>query len=363
MGVAARWRSTTVAQGSVLVVAVWVVLAGCARDGVGAEGVTVSGAPSRGVACSPTPVVTPTEERTTGWLSGEQEPLRLDHDTIGQYGAGHADEFAGVWLANEPWVRLVAAFTDNLEAHCAALRDIVAHPERLEVVRRDHSVEDRQRIRAEIEPLMTSDGLIQGIGDVQDHVSVELRADGEDLAAKLWARYGDAVRLRVGTAPYPPSDSPTVATACDIGEIAEWPPGVSASLELADDAIASGTNTGGTVTIVNESADRFTADLGEPEIGWVFEEGATTPVGAFTGGVAGWGRDVDLAPGEQATLDVLVGTASCDPSRGYGLPPGTYDVRATLSTAHEETAEGQIVPGPTWLSEPERLRIREGSDG
>jgi hypothetical protein len=108
MGVAARWRSTTVATGNALMVAVCVLLAGCAR-------------------------------------------------------ADHTDEFAGVWLANEPWVRIVVAFTDNLEGHCAALRDIVAHPGRLEVVLRDHTVQDRRRIRAEIEPLMTPDGPIQGL--------------------------------------------------------------------------------------------------------------------------------------------------------------------------------------------------------
>jgi hypothetical protein len=198
MGVAARWRSRTVATCSVLVVAVCVLLAGCARDGVAAEGVTPSGA----AACSPTPVVTPSEERTPGWVGGEQLVLHSDHDAIGQYGADHADEFAGVWLASEPWVRIVAAFTDNLEAHCAALRDIVAHPEHLEVVQRDHTVEDRRRIRAEIEALRTPDGPIQGIGDGRGHVSVDLRADGEGLAAELWARYGDAVHLRVGTAPY-----------------------------------------------------------------------------------------------------------------------------------------------------------------
>jgi hypothetical protein len=246
------------------VVAVCVLLAGCARDGVAVEGVTPSTAPLRTAACSPTPVVTPSEERTPGWIGGEQLVLHSDQGAIGQYGADHADEFAGVWLASEPWVRIVAAFTDNLEAHCAALRDIVAHPERLEVVQRDHTVEDRRRIRAEIEPLMTPDGPIRGIGDGKDYVAVDLRADGEPLAAELWARYGDAVQLTVGGKPYPPSDSPTAAAACDIGEIAEWPPGVSASLELADDAIAVGKDGGGAVTIVNRSRQRFTAELGEP---------------------------------------------------------------------------------------------------
>jgi hypothetical protein len=342
------------------IVAVCVLLAGCARDGVAAEGISPSAVASRGVACSPAPVVTPSEGRTPGWGSGEQV-LYSDHNAIDRYGADHAEEFAGAWLAKETGVRLVAAFTDNLEAHCAALRDIVAHPERLEVVRRDHTVEDRRRIRAEIESQMTPDGPIWGIGDGPDHVSVDMRADGEALAAELWARYGDAVGLRVGTAPYPPPDPPTVATACDIGEIVEWPAGVAATLEVDDDVIASGKDTGGRATIVNDSAERFTADLGETEVGYVFEEGGTTPVGVYTRGMAGpVGVGADLAPGEQISVNVVVGTASCDISRGYALPPGTYDVRAVFPATYEDT--GQIVPGPTWLSQPARLRVVEGTD-
>jgi hypothetical protein len=158
----------------------------------------------------------------------------------------------------------------------------------------------------------------------------------------------------------PPSDSPTAATACDIGEIAEWPPDVSASLELADDVIVSGKHGRGTVTIVNRSRERFTAELGEPEIGWVFEKGGTTPVGAFAGAIAGHGRTADLTTGERIALSVVVGTASCDPSHGYALPAGTYDVRAMVT--NEDTAEGAMVPGPVWLSQPARLRVVEGSD-
>jgi hypothetical protein len=178
------------------------------------------------------------------------------------------------------------------------------------------------------------------------------------------ARYGDAIRVRVGAAPYPPSDSPSAAIGCDIGKIDDWPPGVSASLSLEDDIVVSGRHGRATVTIVNGSAERFRAELGEPEVGWVFEQGGTTPVGAFTGGIGGVGKTIDLAPGEQAGLDVVFGTASCDPSRGYALPPGTYEVRAVLPTASEESAGGEIVPGPVWLSDPVRLRIVAGeSDG
>jgi hypothetical protein len=353
MGVAVRWRST-VATGSLLVS--FVLLAGCARDGLAADSPSPSAVASRASACSPAPVVVPSEERTTGWLSGEQEPLRSDLDVVLEYGAERPDEFTGAKVANEPWVRIVAAFTDNLDEHCAALHDVVAHPERLEVVRRPYSLDELQRIRDEIQPMMTSEGLIEGLGISWDHVSVELRADGEALAAELWARYGAALRLQVARAPYPPSDSPTAGVPCDIGEIDAWPPGVSASLELEDDVVVSGAHGRGTVTIINESAERFRADLGEPEIGWIFEQGATTPVGVFTGAIAGEGRTANLAPGEQIALRMVFGTAACDPSQGYALPPGTYDVRSVVS---EETPGDE---GSTWLSDPARLRVVEAAD-
>jgi hypothetical protein len=351
MGVATRW----ILAARVLVIAGGVVLAGCGPDPMATEGASPSAAPSKSTACSPTPLITPSEERTHGWWGGEQLPLMSDRDAIAQYGAEHPDEFAGVKFANEPWVRLVAAFTGNLDAHCTALQELVAHPERLEVIRLRHTVEDLQRIRDEIQSQMTPDGPIIGIGESFGYVNVELRADGEPVAAELWARYGDALRLRVGAAPYPPSDSPSAAFACDIGVIDEWPRGVSATLDLQDDVIASGKHGRGTVTIINESDERFREELGQPEVGWVFEQGGTTPVGAFTGAIAGEGRPIDLAPGEQDSLTMVFGTASCDPSRGYALPPGIYEVRAVLPA---ETPSAR----PTRLSDPARLRI-VGSDG
>jgi hypothetical protein len=348
--------------GSVFVIVGGVLLAGCGRYPVAAEGASPSAAASKSAACSPAPLITPSEERTPGWWGGEQLPLMSDSDAIARYGAEHPDEFAGVRFANEPWVRVVAAFTGNLDAHCAALQELVAHPERLEVVRLRYAVADLRRIRDEIQSQMTPDGPIMGVGESMGYVDVELRADGEPVAAELWARYGDAVRLRVGTAPYPPSDSPTAAIACDIGEIDEWPQGVSATVDLEDDVIASGKHGSGTVTIINESDERFREDLGQPEIGWVFEQGGTTPVGAFTGAIGGEGRTIDLAPGEQDSLTMVFGTASCDPSQGYALPPGIYDVRVELPAgSYHETSEGELVPETTWLSDPARLRI-VGSD-
>jgi hypothetical protein len=59
---------------------------------------------------------------------------------------------------------------------------------------------------------------------------------------------------------------------------------------------------------------------------------------------------------------MVFGTAACDPSQGYALPPGIYEVRAELPAAYRETDESEMAPGPIRLSDPARLRI-VGSDG
>lgn len=72
-------------------------------------------------------------------------------------------------------------------------------------------------------------------------------------------------------------------------------------------------------------------------------------VGGYFGGTLDVLDHVSLAPGEEATRDVLVGTASCDPAIGYRLPAGSYDLVVTLERPQ---AEG----GPL-VSEPIRVTV------
>jgi hypothetical protein len=67
---------------------------------------------------------------------GEQE-LHGDVQLVVAYGRAHPDAYGGIRLEPEDFppgpVRLVAAFSANLQDHLVALRSIVEHPRRLDV--------------------------------------------------------------------------------------------------------------------------------------------------------------------------------------------------------------------------------------
>jgi hypothetical protein len=94
----------------------------------------------------------------------------------------------------------------------------------------------------------------------------------------------------------------------------------------------------------------------DPVFGWVYDVGdRSTPRGhpgvvyetAGDGGSEPTGPRRALAPGQRTRVSVPVGTASCDPTQGYVLEPGDYDVRVQLG----------VRGGPVHLSQPARLRV------
>jgi hypothetical protein len=289
--------------------------------------------------------VTPSEERTPGFESGTQLMLERDRRAVAAYGRDHPDQFAGVWFGSEPQ-RVVAAFTRDVARHCAALLARVDHPDRLEVVRRGSSVVERRLTGREIVPLLRDDPRVVSFGTGADAITVDLRVDAEDLAAELVDRFGDAVALTVGGAPYPPSKIPP-SLRCPPLEIQPWPAGVRAILELDDHTVAPGSAAGGVVTVINDSDRRFRTVTGVAEVALLFAPGTERQVGHWTGAMQSSGRPVDLAPGRRARIPVLVGLSSCTPRDGYAVPPGDYEARATVG----QDADGQR------LSEPARIRV------
>jgi hypothetical protein len=81
---------------------------------------------------------------------------------------------------------------------------------------------------------------------------------------------------------------------------------------------------------------------------------ADLPVGFFTGGMDDIGYGATIAPGESITLDVVGGTASCDPALGWALPPGSYEARVQVEvyTMHDNapTEVGYVLSPPAPLS-------------
>ena len=78
-------------------------------------------------------------------------------------------------------------------------------------------------------------------------------------------------------------------------------------------------------------------------------------MGAYEGGTDGVGTGGTLQPGGTIDIGVLGGTASCEPSLGYALPAGLYDVRVTVEQYVHPDVNGVVVT--YLLSEPVALEI------
>jgi len=66
----------------------------------------------------------------------QQDELEDDARLVEEYGRSHDDAYGGVSFDNETFpapVRLVTAFTRDLDGYLAALHSVVPHPERVDV--------------------------------------------------------------------------------------------------------------------------------------------------------------------------------------------------------------------------------------
>jgi len=346
-----------------LLAAVIVTVAGC-YSGVPAPGTTAepptSASPVAPVATAGCPnfievVETgplPGDDGTEdGPLAREQQRISDDVDLAARYGADHPDEFTSVRYENGPRVRLVIGFTAHIEEHCAALRAILEYPDEFEIIRQpatqaqlmtmmdDLSARYRERMR--------TIGLGAGVLDLT------LRADGDAIAAEVLAEYGELVRITVGLLPYP--DRFAGGSQCGplVGPIAAGLPLVAAAT-LDGDMIRSGMDFSGSVSVRNTGVDPIDFQSGPTQTAVVFQPGAEAPSGFFTGGLDAIGFGKRLAPGESVDLEVVGGTASCDPALGYALPSGDYEVRVPVVqlTMHDNapTEVSYILSGPVPLT-------------
>jgi hypothetical protein len=262
-----------------------------------------------------------------GPVAREQQRISGDVDLAAQYGAGHPDEFASMRYENGPRVRLVIGFTAHIEEHCAALRAILEYPEEFEIIRQPATEAQLMTIMddlsARYRERMRSIGMGAGVLDLT------LRADGEAVAAEVVADYGELVRITLGMLPYP--DRFASGSQCGplVGPIAAGLPLVAATT-LDGDTVRTGMDFRGTVSVLNVGAEPIDFQSGPTQTAVVFRPGAEAPSGLFTGGLDAIGFGKRLAPGESVDLEVVGGTASCDPDLGYALPPGDYEVRVPV---------------------------------
>jgi hypothetical protein len=261
--------------------------------------------------------------------------LRADVSVIRDYGGQRLDDWVEVWFENEPTVRLITAFSNNVALHEAELRRLVAHPERMEVRSMPWSQQALHGILDEVHELATTEpsGALCGWGLGTGQAVVTLCPDRESFAAALDERFGDALRLTVGVLPYPPSRSlaryervpggrsPAEYIAID---------GLETELVLTTSRLSPGEDGLGQLVLRNSGSGAIVRSTGQPLAGRILDWESGQLVGGGYRALRGTGKAIRLDPGAQDTIAVCFGTASYNPALGYCLPPGRYRVQVEL---------------------------------
>ena len=269
-------------------------------------------------------------------LEIEHSKFNPDVDAVRRYGQSHPDDYVEELFENEPDIRLIVLMVgDHLAEHEAALRELVQHPNQLEVRRTQFP---RSRLEEILQVVNDTErsrpGAFMQFGISRGRVIAQLAANQEDLAASFHERFGDAVELRVGMFPYP------LASGAD-GQ-AKGPPAFARpklpllpseefDVGLGDEIIVlSGGTKGGVLRIHNrgsaeaviETNGGVTAHVVDPQTG----DGA----GGFFGAQAVPLIAFRIAPGGTASIPLLVGTTSSDRSLGYAIPPGPWAIEVPI---------------------------------
>ena len=271
----------------------------------------------------------PTDYSEDGPISQNQNRLQGDVEAVIAYAQQHTDEYGSLRFENSPRVRLVIAFTDHLDEHCAALRDLLTYPDEFELVLAPVTEAELYAIQDDV--VAMAGEYMQGAGSSSDTVGVSLRADGEAVAAEIAAKYGDLVTITVGALSYPDRTTGGFGVCNDlVPPPPTGPTALVATLQPIGSPVTSGHDFEAVVTVTNTGDDVVTFESGSPLTALVLKPGTEEVVGIYTGGISGVGVGAELGPGESIDIDVVGGTASCVPDLGYALPPGDYEVRVAV---------------------------------
>jgi hypothetical protein len=169
---------------------------------------------------------------------------------------------------------------------------------------------------------MPGDGRFLGLFDSDGIVFIELRADAEDLARDLVEHYGDRVSVSVGRFRYPDRSPARMQSPCPEPPAASDPP-LHAEAVVDAAPTAPGGWGSGVVHLRNDGADPVSFTSGTAT-GLLIAGGRT--LGVYEGALNASGITVDLSPGGETTVPFVFGSASCEPSAGYAVPAGAYDL-------------------------------------
>jgi hypothetical protein len=257
--------------------------------------------------------------------------------------------------AGTPWLdpvndapQVVMGFTAHVAVHRQALASELTDPDRVLICQVRHSQAELTTVAAEIQGSMaTNDGAYLSVGAGTAAVEVALRADQEALAADLVGRYGDTVSVMLGNFPYPlPADLGSIdPVACRVADFAGPTDhkGLQATVTFESATVTAGADIQGTVTITNTGSEPVSFESGSPLAGAIVRPGTTTVVGTHVGVIAGAGAGATLEPGGSYDIPALFGTASCDPSAGYVVPAGDYEVLVPVIAKYPQRSGDPIV--------------------
>lgn len=268
-------------------------------------------------------------------------------EDVRDYVADHADVFSGIRVDGS---LVVVAFTADVEEHLRGLQASVEHPELVRVEQARYSearlTADIQAVRRRLADDPRDPELGGGPGFIQ------LRAPFGDLAAELHEKYGDALQVTVGHKPFPP-EKIVDRRAVPIPTPTVTVPGLELTITVDTPTVAAGEDAHGRVLFANRGQRRVEGMTGLLTAG-VRRESDEYMAGNFAGAVAFIGHPVRLAPGETKELGLIIGTASCLPDTSYVVPPGHYEVIATIpfnqAESQEASAHPFLVASGAWIT-------------
>lgn len=271
-----------------------------------------------------------TDQDDAGGTRRAQAVLRGDVEVVQRYGEAHPEDWGGLRFQNEPSVRLVAGFSQNLDGHREALIRLVEHPRRLMVKALPRSLAELEALREEIRATAPQ-GALLGTGPRWGRLYVHLRADQEDLAAQLSVRYGKALELEVGAFRYPMPEGLDVSAVRPPRYRPLGITGLELSLHLGPKTVRAGHQGRATVVVHNTGTGRVgPLYSGQPLVGALLDGHGRAVGGLGHVAIAGTGLVIDLQPDDRLSVPVLYGTASLRSDWGYLVPPGRYWLRAEV---------------------------------
>ena len=209
-------------------------------------------------------------------------------------------------------------------------------PQRCRTDTRSYTYAQLTALQPAIESIVK--GKVSSVGTGEHAVEVNLFPGREALAASLAARFGNAVAITVGLAPYHCGDGKSRRCPPLQGS-SNLPPGLHLALRLGTSSMrAATTSMNATLVVRDDSPKSLTMDTGQPLVADIVIPGTRTVVGTYGGGIGGTGFGFTLHDGKQVKITTVVAAWRCDGHPGSTLSPGRYGVRVGISR-NERTAE------------------------